>query len=91
MPGDYCRTVLKIGNPADLAGLQNRLTGSLPQAIVMVVVVTATTNTGRQLSDGEWLAVSQACEMCDMLERAKMEVRTALAINRNLSDIFNRF
>lgn len=73
-PSDYCRAVMKIGNPDDLAGLQDRLQGFLPQATLMVVVVTASTNTGRQLSPTEWKAVQQACDMCFKLDLAKMEV-----------------
>ena len=71
---EYCRTISAIGNPDDLAGLQNRLQGILPQATLMVVVVTASTNTGRQLTPAEWKAVQTACDMCFSLENSKREV-----------------
>ena len=74
LPSDYCRAVTKIGNPEDLAGLQDRLQGFVPQATLMVVVVTASTNTGRQLTPKEWKAVQQACDMCFKLDIAKMEI-----------------
>jgi len=65
---------MRIGNPEDLAGLQDRLQGFLPQATLMVVVVTASTNTGRQLTPAEWTAVQQACDICFRLDTAKKEV-----------------
>lgn len=73
-PVDYCRAVMKIGNPEDLAGLQDRLKGSLPQATLMVVAVTASTNTGRQLTPPEWKAVQEACDLCYSLETSRRQV-----------------
>jgi U4/U6 small nuclear ribonucleoprotein PRP31 len=43
-------------------------------AVIMVVTVTASTNTGRQLSSAEWAVVQKACEMCAFLEKAKLDV-----------------
>lgn len=78
MPGEYCRAVQSIGNPEDLTGLQHRLQGLLPSAVVMVVSVTASTNTGRQLSEREWAAVQAACDLCAFLEKSKLDVRLSL-------------
>lgn len=41
----------------------------------MSVVVTATTTSGKQLSDTEWAAVERACDLADRLEDARKKVR----------------
>ena len=51
------------------------LNGILPSAIVMSVMITATTTNGQQLSDGEWEAVQRACDLADNLEEARKKVR----------------
>jgi U4/U6 small nuclear ribonucleoprotein PRP31 len=82
-PSDYCRAVLQIGNPEDLTeGLTTKMKGLMQNAIVMVVAVTASTNTGRQLSEGEWKAVQRACEMCTFLEKAKLDVSRPLPFRK---------
>jgi U4/U6 small nuclear ribonucleoprotein PRP31 len=50
------------------------LSGILPSATIMVVTMTATTNTGRQLSPNEWKMVLKACDMCEELTSAKQQV-----------------
>jgi U4/U6 small nuclear ribonucleoprotein PRP31 len=50
------------------------LTGILPAAIIMSVVVTATTTSGKQLTDAEWAAVQRACDLADRLEEARKKV-----------------
>jgi RNA processing factor Prp31 len=51
------------------------LSGILPAAIIMSVVVTATTTSGKPLSDAEWNAVQRACDLADRLEEARKKVR----------------
>jgi snoRNA binding domain, fibrillarin len=51
------------------------LSGILPSATIMVVTMTATTNTGRQLSPNEWKMVLKACDMCEELTAAKQQVK----------------
>lgn len=46
----------------------------LPSAIVMSVMITATTTTGQQLHDNEWQAVERACDLADNLEEARKKV-----------------
>lgn len=53
------------------------LTGVLPPAIIMSVVVTATTSTGRKLSDADWSTVQRACDLADRLEEARRKVSCA--------------
>lgn len=50
------------------------LAGVLPPAIIMSVVVTATTTSGRQLKDAEWKAINRACDLADHLEEARKKV-----------------
>lgn len=50
------------------------LAGVLPPAIIMSVVVTATTTSGRQLKDAEWEAINRACDLDDHLEEARKKV-----------------
>jgi U4/U6 small nuclear ribonucleoprotein PRP31 len=50
------------------------LAGILPPAIIMSVLVTATTTHGNPLSDVEWKAVEKACDLADRLEEARKKV-----------------
>ena len=50
------------------------LAGVLPPAIIMSVLVTATTSAGQQLSEQEWNAVQRACDLADRLEEARRKV-----------------
>lgn len=52
------------------------LAGILPPAIIMSVVVTATTTSGKQLSDPDWRSVQRACDLADYLEEARKKVHT---------------
>jgi len=56
---------------ADLAGV-------LPPAIIMSVLVTSTTTSGRPLSNPEWAAVQRACNLADRLEEARKKVLYSL-------------
>ena len=50
------------------------LNGILPPAIIMSVMVTATTTSGQPLSEAEWQAVQRACDLADRLEEARKKV-----------------
>lgn len=52
---------------ADLAGV-------LPPAVVMSVLITATTTTGETLTEAQWAAVERACDLADKLEEARKKV-----------------
>ena len=56
------------------------LAGVLPPAIIMSVLVTATTTPGKQLSDPEWAVVERACDLADRLEDARKKVRSLLVV-----------
>ncbi|KAF9364184.1 U4/U6 small nuclear ribonucleoprotein Prp31 [Mortierella sp. NVP85] len=68
-PMDYARTVKRIGNSDDIVKVD--LHDILPSATVMVVVVTGTTTEGRQLTESEWKACEEACDLALELEKAK--------------------
>jgi U4/U6 small nuclear ribonucleoprotein PRP31 len=68
----YIRSVRALANNHDLAKVN--LSGILPSAIIMSVVVTSTNTPGRLLSDQQWAAVQRACELTDRLEDARKKV-----------------
>ncbi|KAI7821577.1 Nop domain-containing protein [Gamsiella multidivaricata] len=71
-PMDYARTVKRIANQEDIVKVD--LHDILPSATVMVVVVTGTTTEGRQLTDSEWKACEEACDLALELEKAKQTI-----------------
>lgn len=74
-PLDYCKAVKAIGNPDEFdKTVADRVKAFLPSATVMVVAVMAVENTGRQLSETEWQAVEQACDMMLSLDAAKRKI-----------------
>ena len=50
------------------------LQGILPPAIIMSVLVTATTTSGQPLPESGWAAVQRACDLADRLEEARKKV-----------------
>jgi U4/U6 small nuclear ribonucleoprotein PRP31 len=71
-PPMYIRSVRALGNNEDLTKVD--LTGILPPAVIMSVVVTATTTSGKQLTENEWAAVQRACDLADRLEDARKKI-----------------
>ena len=51
------------------------LTPVLPAAIIMSVLITATTTSGQLLTEAAWQAVQRACDLADRLEEARKKVR----------------
>ncbi|KAG0344639.1 U4/U6 small nuclear ribonucleoprotein Prp31, partial [Podila humilis] len=68
-PMDYARTVKRIANAEDITKVD--LHDILPSATVMVVVVTGTTTEGHALTESEWQACEEACDLAFELEKAK--------------------
>jgi hypothetical protein len=50
------------------------LTAVLPAAVIMSVLITATTSPGQPLTDAAWQAVERACDLADRLEEARKKV-----------------
>jgi U4/U6 small nuclear ribonucleoprotein PRP31 len=74
-PLDYCRAVKAIGNPEEFdKSVAESVKGILPNATAMIVAVTASENSGRQLTAREWAAVEQACDMMLSLDTDKRRV-----------------
>ena len=64
-----CLTLVATQDPTKVD-----LSGILPPAIIMSVMVTATTTSGQPLSEPEWQAVQRACDLADRLEEARKKV-----------------
>lgn len=71
-PIDYARVVKRIGNEMDLTLVD--LEGLLPSATIMVVSVTASTTTGKPLSEENLERVMDACERALGLDDAKRKM-----------------
>ncbi|CAK5263073.1 unnamed protein product, partial [Mycena citricolor] len=71
-PAMFIRAVRTLANEEDPTKVD--LSGVLPPAIIMSVVVTATTTPGKPLSDAEWKAIERACELADRLEEARKKI-----------------
>ncbi|CAM6083124.1 unnamed protein product [Calypogeia fissa] len=72
-PIDYSRVVKKIGNEMDLTLVD--LEGLLPSATIMVVSVTASTTSGKPLSDENLEKTLDACDRALALDEAKKKVQ----------------
>ncbi|TVU44298.1 hypothetical protein EJB05_03734, partial [Eragrostis curvula] len=71
-PIDYARVVKKIGNEMDITLVD--LEGLLPSAMIMVVSVTASTTTGKPLSEENLEKTIEACDRALTLDAAKKKV-----------------
>ena len=50
----------------------------IPGAVVMSVLMAATTSAGQKLSDPEWQSVERACDLADRLERVRTKVQSTI-------------
>ncbi|KAG2751502.1 Nop domain-containing protein [Suillus brevipes Sb2] len=71
-PAQYVRAVRVLANSEDPTKAD--LAGVLPPAVVMSVLITATTTSGQTLTDAEWTAVEKACDLADKLEEARKKI-----------------
>lgn len=71
-PAQYVRAVRVLANTEDPTKAD--LAGVLPPAVVMSVLITATTTTGQTLTDAQWGAVEKACDLADKLEEARKKI-----------------
>uniref|UniRef100_A0A0E0KTQ0 Nop domain-containing protein n=1 Tax=Oryza punctata TaxID=4537 RepID=A0A0E0KTQ0_ORYPU len=78
-PIDYARVVQKIGNEMDLTLVD--LEGLLPSAIIMVISVTASTTSGKPLSEDNLVKTIEACERALTLDAAKKKSTLAARID----------
>ncbi|THH33635.1 hypothetical protein EUX98_g494 [Antrodiella citrinella] len=71
-PAMYIKSVKVLGNSEDPTKVD--LQGVLPPAIIMSVLITATTTSGQILSGAEWQAVQVAVDLADKLEEARKTI-----------------
>ncbi|TFK76071.1 Nop domain-containing protein [Pluteus cervinus] len=71
-PPLFIRSVRVLANNEDLTKVN--LAGVLPPAVIMSVAVTASTTSGRQLTDAEWAAIEKACDLADSLEETRKKI-----------------
>ncbi|KAH7931391.1 Nop domain-containing protein [Leucogyrophana mollusca] len=71
-PALYIRSVRVLANHEDPTKVE--LAGILPAAVIMSVLVTATTTSGQPLSEAQWAAVERACDLADRLEEARKKI-----------------
>ena len=68
-----------VSHTSDLSSFQDPtkvdLSSVLPAAVIMSVLITATTTSGKPLTDPSWQAVLRACDLADRLEEARKKVR----------------
>jgi hypothetical protein len=50
----------------------------IPPAVVMSVLMAATTSAGEKLSDADWQSVERACDLADRLEKVRAKVGTTV-------------
>ncbi|EKM59427.1 uncharacterized protein PHACADRAFT_249908 [Phanerochaete carnosa HHB-10118-sp] len=81
-PPMYIRTVRALGNSEDPTKVN--LNTILPAAIVMSVMITATTTTGQPLSEAEWEAVQRACDLADNLEEVRKKIFMYVSSRMNI-------
>lgn len=71
-PAQYVRAIRVLANTEDPTKAD--LAGVLPPAVVMSVLITATTTSGQTLTDAQWAAVEKACDLADKLEEARKKI-----------------
>ncbi|KAI0698603.1 Nop domain-containing protein [Cytidiella melzeri] len=78
----YIRAVRALANTEDPTKVN--LNAFLPSAIVMSVMITATTTTGQPLPENEWEAVERACDLADSLEEARKKIFMYVSSRMNI-------
>lgn len=71
-PIDYARVVKAIGNEEDITEIN--LEGLLPSATIMVVSVTASTTSGKLLSESDFEKTMEACDLAMTMDTSKQEI-----------------
>ncbi|EIW82217.1 Nop domain-containing protein [Coniophora puteana RWD-64-598 SS2] len=71
-PAMYIKAVRALANSEDPTKVD--LSNVLPGAVVMSVLITATTTAGKPLPNSQWLAVERACNLADRLEEARKKI-----------------
>ncbi|KAH8988625.1 Nop domain-containing protein [Lactarius akahatsu] len=70
-PNMYVKAVRKLANDEDPTRADLK---EIPPAVVMSVLMAATTSTGQKLSDSGWQSVERACDLADRLEKVRTKI-----------------
>ncbi|KAI0282340.1 U4/U6 small nuclear ribonucleoprotein Prp31 [Russula aff. rugulosa BPL654] len=70
-PNMYIKAVRKLANDEDPTRADLK---EIPAAVVMSVLMAATTSAGQKLSDPEWQSVERACDLADRLEKVRTKI-----------------
>jgi U4/U6 small nuclear ribonucleoprotein PRP31 len=81
---DYIRTVRRLGNFDGGDVTQVDLTGVLPSATIMVVTVTATTTSGKELPDDALEKVTKAAEQVLELDATRLQLLEYIESRMNI-------
>lgn len=71
-PTQHIRAVRILANNEDPTKVD--LSGVLPPAVIMSVLITATTSSGQPLTEAQWIAVEKACDLADRLEDVRKRI-----------------
>ncbi|KAG6833735.1 hypothetical protein H0H87_001167 [Tephrocybe sp. NHM501043] len=71
-PTMFNRSVRILGNHEDPTKVD--LAGVLPPSLIMSIFMTATTTSGKPLTESDWAAVERACDLADRLEEARKKI-----------------
>ncbi|KAI6003785.1 hypothetical protein EDD15DRAFT_2220199 [Pisolithus albus] len=71
-PTQYIRAARILANNEDPTKVD--LSGVLPPAVIMSVLITATTSSGQPLTEAQWRAVEKACGLADRLEDVRKRI-----------------
>lgn len=71
-PTQYIRAARILANNEDPTKVD--LSGVLPPAVIMSVLITATTSSGQPLTEAQWKAVEKACGLADRLEDVRKRI-----------------
>ncbi|ETW84547.1 hypothetical protein HETIRDRAFT_473222 [Heterobasidion irregulare TC 32-1] len=81
-PNMYIRAVRVLANHEDPTKAD--LQGVLPPAVIMSVLVTATTTSGQPLTEAAWNTVERACDLADRLEEARKKIFMYVSSRMNM-------
>ncbi|KAI0248712.1 hypothetical protein BJV78DRAFT_1276473 [Lactifluus subvellereus] len=70
-PNMYIKAVRKLANDEDPTKADLK---EIPPAVVMSVLMAATTSAGQKLSDSGWQSVERACDLADRLEKVRTKI-----------------
>lgn len=74
MPLDYAKVVKVIGNHSDLTLVEKELADIIPQQTILTITVTATSSSGKPLSEEDLQRAVDACDSILRLEECKKEI-----------------